>query len=55
MPFQVAGRTAGQPIPKLKQIVQQHNNVFLEEDPIVLDGLYENAAVFVNPVIRGAG
>jgi polysaccharide biosynthesis protein PslH len=53
--FQVAGRTAGQPISKLKQLVQQHNNVFLEEDPIVLDGLYENAAVFVNPVICGAG
>lgn len=53
--FQVAGRTAGQPISKLKQLVQQHHNVFLEEDPIVLDGLYENAAVFVNPVICGAG
>jgi polysaccharide biosynthesis protein PslH len=53
--FQVAGRTAGQPISQLKQLVQRHNNVFLEEDPIVLDVLYENAAVFVNPVIRGAG
>jgi glycosyltransferase involved in cell wall biosynthesis len=53
--FQVAGRTAGQPISKLKQLLQQHNNVFLEEDPVVLDGLYQNAAVFVNPVICGAG
>lgn len=53
--FQVAGRTAGQPIPILKQLVQQHSNVFLEEDPVVLDGLYESAAVFVNPVICGAG
>jgi glycosyltransferase involved in cell wall biosynthesis len=53
--FQVAGRTAGQPIPRLKQLVQQENNVLLEEDPVVLDGLYENAAVFVNPVICGAG
>jgi glycosyltransferase involved in cell wall biosynthesis len=53
--FQVAGRTAGQPIAKLKQLVQQQNNVLLEEDPVVLDGLYENAAVFVNPVICGAG
>ena len=53
--FQVAGRTAGQPIPKLKRLVQQYKNVFLEEDPAVLDGLYENAAVFVNPVICGAG
>jgi glycosyltransferase involved in cell wall biosynthesis len=53
--FQVAGRTAGRPIPKLKQLVQQQNNVFLEEDPVVLDSLYQNAAVFVNPVICGAG
>ena len=53
--FQVAGRTAGQPIPQLKRLVQQHNHVLLEEDPVVLDGLYQNAAVFVNPVICGAG
>ena len=53
--FQVAGRTAGQPIPQLKQLVQQHNNVSLEEDPVVLDDLYRNAAVFVNPVVCGAG
>lgn len=53
--FQVAGRTAGQPIPHLKQLVQQQAKVFLEEDPVVLDSLYENAALFVNPVICGAG
>jgi glycosyltransferase involved in cell wall biosynthesis len=53
--FQVAGRTAGQPIAQLKELIQQHNNVLLKEDPVVLDDLYENAAVFVNPVICGAG
>lgn len=53
--FQVAGRTAGKPIPRLKQLVHQQNNVLLEEDPVVLDRLYQNAAVFVNPVICGAG
>ncbi len=53
--FQVAGRTARQPISQLKRLVQQHKNVFLEEDPVVLDSLYANAAVFVNPVICGAG
>jgi glycosyltransferase involved in cell wall biosynthesis len=53
--FQVAGRTAGQPIPALKQLVQHNENVSLEEDPIVLDGLYGGAGVFVNPVICGAG
>jgi polysaccharide biosynthesis protein PslH len=52
--FQIAGRTAGQPVPLLKQLVQQ-NNVLLEEDPGVLDCLYQNAAVFVNPVVCGAG
>jgi glycosyltransferase involved in cell wall biosynthesis len=53
--FQVAGRTAGHPIPFLNHMVQQHRNVSLMENPVVLDGIYENAAVFVNPVIRGAG
>jgi polysaccharide biosynthesis protein PslH len=53
--FQIAGRTTGQPIAALKRLVQQHSNVFLEEDPVALDGLYQNAAVFVNPVICGAG
>jgi glycosyltransferase involved in cell wall biosynthesis len=53
--FQVAGRTAGQPIAELKRLVQQHSNVFLEEDPVALDALYGNAGVFVNPVICGAG
>jgi glycosyltransferase involved in cell wall biosynthesis len=53
--FQVAGRTAGKPIPQLKHLVHQQNNVLLEEDPVVLDCLYQNASVFVNPVICGAG
>ncbi len=53
--FQVAGRTAGQPIPALRNLIQQNKNVFLEEDPVTLDGIYGSAAVFANPVIRGAG
>jgi polysaccharide biosynthesis protein PslH len=53
--FQIAGRTAGRPIPMLKALVRQSNEVFLEEDPVVLDDLYAKTSVFVNPVIRGAG
>lgn len=53
--FQVAGRTAGQPVPFLQQMVQQNRNVSLIENPVVLDDIYGGAAVFVNPVIRGAG
>lgn len=53
--FQVAGHTAGHPIPSLTHLIQQYRNVSLEKDPIVLNSLYENAAVFVNPVIHGAG
>lgn len=53
--FQFAGRTAGQPIPRLKDLVDRNANVFLEEDPITLDEIYAKAGVFVNPVIRGAG
>lgn len=53
--FQVAGRTADQPITILKGLIEGQMNVSLEENPIVLDGLYQRAAVFVNPVIRGAG
>ena len=53
--FQVAGRTAGRPIPELRNLAQRNPGVLLEEDPVVLDWLYEHSAVFVNPVIRGAG
>lgn len=53
--FQVAGRTAGQPIPALKALVQSTEGLTLAEDPETLDGYYAEAAVFVNPVIRGAG
>ncbi len=53
--FQVAGRTAGQPIAWLKEIVNDNPKSALEEDPPILDGLYERSAVFVNPVILGAG
>lgn len=53
--FEVAGRTAGQPIPGLRELVQRSTQVSLEEDPVILEGLYDRAAVFVNPVIRGAG
>ena len=53
--LQVAGRTTGQPIPILKDLIQQHKNVSLIENPFVLDGIYESASVFVNPVISGAG
>ncbi len=53
--FQVAGRTAGKPLPQLKQLIQRHEHVLLQEDPVTLDSLYHHAAVFVNPVICGAG
>jgi glycosyltransferase involved in cell wall biosynthesis len=53
--FQVAGRTAGQPIPSLQHMVEQYMNVSLIENPIILDDIYKRATVFVNPVIRGAG
>ena len=54
--FQVAGRTAGQPIPSLKRLIQKSpNDICLVEDPVELNDLYEGAAVFVNPVISGAG
>ncbi len=53
--FQVAGRTAGQSITWLKEMVQRNRKAALEADPAVLDDLYRKASVFVNPVIVGAG
>ena len=52
--FHVAGRTAGQPISDLREMVEHNVKVTLEEDPVILGPLYDKAAVFVNPVIRGA-
>ncbi len=53
--FQIAGRTAGGSVAGLRSLVQTTAGAALEEDPETLDGLYHEAAVFVNPVIRGAG
>jgi glycosyltransferase involved in cell wall biosynthesis len=53
--FDIAGRTAGQPIPELKHLIEPYHNVSLTENPVTLDSIYASAAVFVNPVIRGAG
>ncbi len=51
----VAGRTGGGPIPSLQRIVNKYSNISLCVDPENLTGLYDRAAVFVNPVLRGAG
>ncbi|MFP5231718.1 MAG: glycosyltransferase family 4 protein [Acidobacteriota bacterium] len=53
--FQIAGRTAGGSVAGLRNLVQRTAGAALEENPETLDGLYREAAVFVNPVIRGAG
>ena len=53
--FDIAGRTAGKPIPELKRLIEPYPNVSLIENPVTLDSIYASAAVFVNPVIRGAG
>ncbi len=53
--FQVAGRTAGRPIPALRALIQSVKGAAMEEDPETLDAVYAHAAVFVNPVICGAG
>lgn len=51
----VAGRTGGAPSLALNKIIRRYPNISLCADPRELSGLYKRAAVFVNPVLRGAG
>src|SRR6266446_3212532 len=51
----VAGRTGGSLLPALEGMVQRHSNISFFPDPQELSGLYKRAAVFVNPMLRGAG
>jgi polysaccharide biosynthesis protein PslH len=51
----IAGRTGGASVPALDEMVQRYSNISLCADPQELSDLYRCAAVFVNPVLRGAG
>jgi glycosyltransferase involved in cell wall biosynthesis len=51
----IAGRTGGVAIPALTEMVEKYQNIALCPDPQDLSDLYRRAAVFVNPVLRGAG
>ncbi len=51
----IAGRTDGTSLPAVNKIVKQYSNIAFYADPEELGGLYKRAAVFVNPVLRGAG
>lgn len=51
----VAGRTDGASIPILSKMARRYSNISLCFDPQELRDLYKKAAVFVNPVLRGAG
>lgn len=51
----VAGRTGGAPSLALNKIIRRYPNISLCADPRELSDLYRRAAVFVNPVLRGAG
>jgi glycosyltransferase involved in cell wall biosynthesis len=51
----VAGRTDEATRPRLHKTLQQYSNISLCADPEELNDLYNDSAVFVNPVLRGAG
>jgi glycosyltransferase involved in cell wall biosynthesis len=51
----VAGRTDEATLPRLHRALQQYSNISLCADPEELHDLYNRSAVFVNPVLRGAG
>src|SRR5208283_3255058 len=51
----VAGRTDATALSLLRKMSREYSNVHLCPDPQELDGLYRQAAVFINPVRRGAG
>jgi len=51
----VAGNTVGKSTGVLKRAVAPYPNITLIENPKEIESLYGRAAVFVNPVLRGAG
>lgn len=51
----VAGRTDEATLPRLHKALQDYSNISLCADPLELNDLYSRSAVFVNPVLRGAG
>jgi glycosyltransferase involved in cell wall biosynthesis len=53
--FVIAGNTRGGSIRRVTNIVRRHPNMVLYENPSSTHELYREAAVFVNPVFRGAG
>jgi glycosyltransferase involved in cell wall biosynthesis len=53
--FVVAGNTVGESAGFLKKIVAPYQNITLFENPKEIESLYGSAAVFINPVFRGAG
>ena len=53
--FVVAGNTVGESAEVLKRMVSPYPNITLIENPKEIGSLYGSAAVFVNPVPRGAG
>lgn len=53
--FVIAGNTVGENTEGLKRLVAPYNNITLIENPKEIESLYKSSAVFVNPVLRGAG
>ena len=51
----VAGRTDKATLPRLQAALGGYSNIHLCPDPEELNDLYSQAAVFINPVLRGAG
>lgn len=51
----VAGRTDKATLPRLHAALEGYSNIHLYPDPEELNDLYSQAAVFINPVLRGAG
>jgi polysaccharide biosynthesis protein PslH len=53
--FVVAGNTVEGSAEALQKLAADHQNITLYENPKEIESLYGSAAVFVNPVLRGAG
>jgi glycosyltransferase involved in cell wall biosynthesis len=51
----VAGHTNGESTEWLKKLSSHQTNITLRENVSDLEAIYESAAVFINPILRGAG
>lgn len=53
--FTIAGNSKGEGVEWIRKLSFKYKNINIIDSPETLDDIYENASVFVNPMLHGAG